>query len=67
MPNRPLKGNTVDMQYDFSTLNMLLPHPVYAWMSWMCILNPDKNSFNHIKQFINESYECAKKKYNKKV
>lgn len=67
IPNRHLKGNTVDMHYNFSTLNMLLPHPVYAWMSWMCILNPDTNSFNHIKQFINESYECAKEKYNKKV
>ena len=65
IPARPLKGNTVDMQYDFSTLNMLLPHPVYAWMAWLCILNPDKNSFDNIKQFINESYEYAKEKYNK--
>ncbi len=55
------------MQYDFSTLNMLLPHPVYAWMAWVSILNPDKNSFYNIKQFINESYEYAKEKYNKKV
>ena len=67
IPARPLKGNTVDMQYDFSTLNMLLPHPVYAWMAWVSILNPDKNSFYNIKQFINESYEYAKEKYNKKV
>ncbi len=53
------------MQYDFSTLNMLLPHPVYAWMAWVSILNPDKNSFYNIKQFINESYEYSKEKYNK--
>ena len=67
IPARPLKGNTVDMQYDFSTLNMLLPHPVYAWMAWVSILNPDKNSFYNIKQFINESYEYARAKYNKKL
>lgn len=67
IPARPLKGNTVDMQYDFSTLNKLIPHPVYSYMAWVCILNPDKNSFNNIKKFINESYECAKEKYNKKT
>ena len=41
IPKRPEKGGVVDMDYDFSIANTLLPHPVYAWMRWVCILKPD--------------------------
>ncbi len=33
VPKRPSKGGIVDMNYDFTTLDKILPHPVYAWMA----------------------------------
>ena len=30
IPRRPLAGKTIDMSYDFSKLNYLMPHPVYG-------------------------------------
>ena len=66
IPKRPAKGGIVDMEYDFTTLNQILPHPVYAWMGWICTLNPSESTFDRLKPYILEAYEYAKKKYAKK-
>ncbi len=63
IPQRPAKGQTVDMQYDFTAINTLIPHPVYAWMAWVRILNPSEASFEHILPLIQEAYDYAKDKY----
>ena len=31
-PARPVAGGVVETGHDFTTLDVLLPHPVYAWM-----------------------------------
>ncbi len=67
IPNRPIAGSIVDMNYDFTEANKLLPHPVYAWMGWVCMLNPTKELFEEMKPFINESYQFAKEKFCKKI
>lgn len=66
-PKRPEKGGIVDMPYDFTTINQIIPHPVYAWMRWICVLNPSANTFDKLKPLINEAYEYAKEKYAKKM
>jgi hypothetical protein len=66
VPARPSKGGTVDMPYDFTQTDKLLPHPVYAWMSWLCVLNPSAATFEQIKPLIKEAYEYAKEKYSKR-
>lgn len=66
IPKRPNAGEIVNMDYDFSQKDKIIPHPVYAWMSWICILNPTKTTFETLKQYISESYEYAKEKFNKK-
>ena len=66
IPKRPAKGGIVDMEYDFTTLNQILPHPVYAWMGWICTLNPSESTFDRLKPYILEAHEYAKEKYAKK-
>lgn len=66
IPKRPGKGETVSMQYDFSSTDCILPHPVYAWMGWICSLNPSKKTFAELKPLIQEAYDYAKEKYAKK-
>lgn len=39
-PKRPRKGITVNVDYDFSQRNKLMPHAVYGWMNWVMILSP---------------------------
>ena len=67
LPPRPAKGGIVEMPYDFSQLDRLLPHPVYAWMGWVCTLNPSCQTFEELKPLIEESYEYAREKYAKRA
>lgn len=66
IPKRPCKGGIVDMQYDFTIIDKIIPHPVYAWMGWICSLNPSEKTFNELKLYIQEAYEYAKEKYAKR-
>lgn len=66
IPKRPQKGGVVDMDYDFTETDRLLPHPVYAWMGWVCVLAPTEETFEHLKPLIREAYELAKEKYAKR-
>ncbi|MDE5671431.1 MAG: hypothetical protein K2I14_08255 [Eubacterium sp.] len=66
VPKRPAKGCVVDLKYDFTETDKMIPHPVYAWMSWICILNPGNETFEKLKPLITEAYEYAKEKYEKK-
>lgn len=67
VPKRPGKGGIVNMDFDFTKTGKLMPHPIYAWMGWACMLNPNKEEFEALKPFIQESYEYAVEKFNKKV
>lgn len=66
IPKRPGKGGTVDMDFDFTELDKLLPHPVYAWMGWICVLNPSVKTFEILKPLIREAYEYATEKFEKR-
>lgn len=66
MPARPAAGGVVEMPYDFTEINQLLPHPVYAWMGWVSILNPSDSVFNELKPLIQEAYEFATEKFRKR-
>ena len=66
IPKRPHAGEVVDMNYDFTELNKILPHPVYAWMGWISILNPTQETFEELRPYIQEAYEYAKDKFKKR-
>ena len=46
VPKRPAKGCVVELDYDFTQTDKIIPHPVYAWMSWICVLNPSSEAFD---------------------
>lgn len=66
-PARPAAGSVVDTGHDFTQLNTLLPHPVYAWMSWVCVLNPDDTLVQALVPLLDESYALVIKKHAKRV
>jgi len=65
-PARPAKGGVVDVDFDFKELNVLMPHPVYAWLGWVAILNPEKNNLETVKQILDISYKNVLDKFDKK-
>jgi len=60
IPKRPSKGQMIEGDYNFQELNAILPHPVYGWMSWVCILNPSKETFNNtVTDLLHNAYAKA--------
>lgn len=60
-PARPAKGGVVAGDCDFTASDVLMPHPVYAWMGWVCILNPDQARLSMLEQLVGQSYQRARK------
>ena len=50
-------GGIIDTGYDYTTLGTLMPHPIYAPMSWVCILNPSEATFQTVVPLLTEAYE----------
>lgn len=44
---------------------VLCRKPIYAWMSWICVLNPSDETFREFKGYIDEAYDYAVEKFNK--
>ena len=66
-PKRPAKGGIVNTEHDFTELDKLMPHPIYAWMSWVQILSPSKGSFEDVLPLIKDAHASAVVKFNKKL
>ena len=62
-PARPAKGGVVNTGHDFAALDVLTPHPVYAWMGWVQILSPTASSFAEIRPLIEEAHRLAVAKF----
>jgi hypothetical protein len=65
-PVRPPKGGIVVTGHDFQELDILMPHPIYAWMAWAQILSPSRASFEAIRPLVDEAYNVARLKFEKK-
>ena len=66
LPARPAAGGVVAMDCDFAAVDTLLPHPVYAWMGWVSVLNPSPQTFEQLKPLVLEAYEFAVEKFRKR-
>jgi hypothetical protein len=62
-PPRPAKGAVVNTGHDFAALDVLTPHPVYAWMGWVQILSPTASSYAEVRPLIEEAHRRAVAKF----
>ena len=66
-PARPAKGATIDGPYDFAVRDQLMPHPVYAWMGWVCIVGPSPGTFEKLKPLLQLAHDHARARFLKRV
>lgn len=52
----PGKSMTTNATYDYAAMDRLMPHPVYAPQSFVCVLNPSPQTFETIKPLLAEAY-----------
>jgi hypothetical protein len=50
---------TVETGHDFTALDQLMPHPIYAPQLWVCVLNPSPETFETIKPLLADGYDRA--------
>ncbi len=46
-------------EYDFTKLDVFLPHPHYAVQSYICILNPSDKHEEQVKRYLEEAHVIA--------
>lgn len=65
-PSWPKEGYVVETGHDFMALDRLMPHPVYSPQSWICVLNPSRETFESIRPLLAEAYERAAESHRKR-
>lgn len=58
-PPRLGAGGIVETGHDFTVLDRILPHPVYAPQSWICVLSPSDETFKIVEPLLAEAYDRA--------
>ncbi len=59
----PGEDDTQGTTYDFAALDRLMPHPIYAPQSWVCVLNPGPETFEAVKPLLADAYSRAAIQY----
>ena len=58
-PTKLGEGGVVETGHDFTVLDQLMPHPVYAPQGWVCVLNPSAETLRQIEPLLAEAYKLA--------
>lgn len=58
------KINTSD--YDFTALDVIMPHPDYSSQHFLCVLSPSEETFEKIRPMLTEAYDISMKRYNRR-
>jgi uncharacterized protein DUF6194 len=45
--------------YDFTALDVLMPHPEYAPQNFICVLSPSETTFERVRVLLAEAYDIA--------
>lgn len=65
-PRAPNPGSTIATGHDFTALDQILPHPMYAAQSWVSILNPSEVTFqSQVQSLLADAYNQVARKYAK--
>ena len=52
-------------QFDFTALDVIMPHPVYARHHWICILNPSQKTLQHLHPLLEAAHAIAVRKHSR--
>ncbi len=52
--------------YDYTALDVIMPHPEYAPQSFICVLSPGDATLEQVRTLLAEAYNIAVRKYNRR-
>ncbi|MGC4003409.1 MAG: DUF6194 family protein [Pirellulales bacterium] len=56
---RSLKMNVAPPGYDYTTLDHVMPHPVYGYLGWVCVLNPGYTTWESARKLLQVAHNSA--------
>ncbi len=57
-------ANKLDLsKYDFTALDVIMPHPDYARQHFICVLSPGDATFEKVRGYLAEAYDIAAQKF----
>lgn len=60
-------GRADTTAYDYTALDVLMPHPDYAAAHFLCVLSPSQATFDRLRPLLAEAYELAKARYDRQA
>ena len=64
-PPSAAAGNAVGTGHEFTALDQIMPHPIHAPQSWVCVLNPSEATFEAVRLLLAEAYDLAVRRHTK--
>ena len=52
-------GSVVDTGHDYTAVDKIMPHPIYAPMCWICVLSPSNETFQSLLPLLEDAYGVA--------
>ncbi|GAA5532922.1 DUF6194 family protein [Deinococcus aluminii] len=52
-------ASVIDTGHDYTVLDRLMPHPLYAPLAWVCVLNPTAGTFQALQPLLDEAHRRA--------
>jgi hypothetical protein len=49
--------------YDFTALDVIMPHPDYSAQNYVCVLNPSETTFEKVRSLLAEAYDLAVRRH----
>ncbi len=67
LPQRPPKGCSIEGPWDFNVTDLIMPHPIYGWMSWIAVLSPSKTTWQHCIPLLKDAHARATVTFEKRI
>ena len=52
-------------QFDFTALDQVMPHPVYAKQHWICVLNPSRKTLEDLHVLLEAAHAVAVRRHSR--
>jgi len=62
-PRQSAGYEVIDTGFDYSETDTFLPHPFYAPMHWVCVVNPGERTRAELGVLLHEAHELARHRY----
>lgn len=62
-PRQAVGYEVIDTGVDYSDVDVVLPHPFYAPLHWVCIVNPAERTRSELAHLLERAYAVAKRQY----